>query len=218
MIVPLGLLACTGENPYNIAGDVIYESFPFDGERFWLYNSTDASLPYRLEVEIFPPGEPGVLDTVVYTLRYTQDCFGNDPSCVPGTILRIIQWSSDPSQGVLIHGSGTAIGAIQTYDPPIRISADSANLDDSWETKTGGATWTSTYTGIDSCGLAMPLEWDCFTFEVTTDAGEGYPIAGKWWSARANGVATMEIATETGRWELGDLDCEPDAECDGQWY
>ena len=195
----------------------MWESVPFDGQRTWEYVSSDEALPYKLVVEIFGPGEPGLLDAIVYTLHYKQDCFLPDPACVDGEILRIIKWSSDPVRGVMVHGFGD-LGAMQDFDPPIKISADDANRGDSWETVTGGATWTSTYVGIENCDVAMVQTWpECFRFEVETDAGEGYPLAGTWWSAQANGVARMEIATETGQWKLNDLWCDEPG-CGTQWY
>jgi len=213
-IVALVLAGCAGTG-LPPGGTIVWESFPYDGQRTWEYVNDE--MTYRLVVEIFGPGEPGLLDTTVYTLHYKQDCFGNDPSCVTGEILRIMKWSSDPTKGVMVHGFGDLL-AMQDFDPPIQISADDADRGDTWTTTTGGANWTSTFNGIGECQIAMDQTWpSCFIFEITTDAGEGYPLAGTWWSAQANGVATMEIATETGIWELNDFWCDEPG-CGTQWY
>lgn len=215
LALALAFAGCAGSPP---TGDtIVWESFPYDGQRTWEYVSTDEAIPYRLVVEIFGPGEPGLLDTTVYTLHYKQDCFGNDPSCVTGEILRIVKWSSDPRRGVLVHGFGDLL-AMTDFDPPITISADDASRGDFWETTTGGATWTSTFTGISPCAISMDQEWpSCFTFEVETDAGEGYPLAGTWQSAQSHGVASLEVATETGRWQLNDFWCDEPG-CGTPWY
>jgi hypothetical protein len=217
VLMGLALAGCSGTDGIPPSYIEAWDTFPFDGERTWSYNSSDDAVPYRLEVEIFGPGEPGLEDQNVYTLHYKQDCFREDPSCVTGDVLRIIKWSSDPVAGVLIHGYDTGDG-MQELDPPLKLSADDVAVGDSWETVTGGSTWTSTYTGIEGCDVAMPVTWDtCLTFDVSTDAGEGYPIAGTWWSTKANGVARMEIATEVGQWRLAQLECVG-ADCGESWW
>jgi len=191
------------------AGDaaILWDSFPF-GKRTWEYLSADGVLTYTLVVEIFGPVEPGLLDTAVYTLHYKKECFGSDPSCVTGEILRIIRWSSDPIQGVLVHGFGN-LSAMQVFDPPVRIAAPDGDSGDNWTTTTAGTRWTSTYAGVENCPEAMVEEWaQCFRFDVTTDVGEGYPLAGTWWSAQGNGVAAMEISTENGQWQILDFWCD----------
>src|SRR5262245_43245092 len=216
MVIALAFAGCVGGGVPQ-GGPILWESFPYDGQRTWEYVSSGEAIPYQLVVEIFGPGEPGLLDTIVYTLHYKQDCIREDPSCIPGEILRIIKWSSDPTHGVLVHGFGDLL-AMTDFDPPIQISADDASRGDFWVTETGGAKWTSTYVGVEGCDVAMDQVWpECFSFDVGTDAGEGYPLAGTWWSAQSNGVARMEIATETGQWQLNDFDCEgPD--CGTEWY
>jgi hypothetical protein len=215
-VAALALVGCVGSSPPG-GGTILWESFPYDGKRTWEYVSTDDALTYKLVVEIFGPGEPGLLETTVYTLHYKQDCFGNDPSCVTGEILRIIKWSSDPTHGVLVHGFGDLL-AMQDFDPPIKISADDGDRGDSWTTTTGGANWTSTYVGVEACPESMVQEWpNCFRFDVTTDAGEGYPLAGTWWSAQSQGAAGLEIATETGLWQLNDFWCDMPG-CGEPWY
>ena len=84
------------------------------------------------------------------------------------------------------------------------------------ETTTGGVQWSSTMLGIEPCPIRLNAAWDeCGVFELLADGFDGYPIAGRYWAATANGVAAFQLEGEGGQWQLSDLDCL--GECDGKW-
>lgn len=215
MLFALALFGCGGPG-YTYGGSEVWQLFPFDGTRTWEYISTDTSLSYKLLVTSI--GEAEAIDgTNVYTLDYTTECVAADPDCVDGEILWKLRWSSDPTDGVLIHAFDVGAG-MQDIVPPMQMTFDTMKKGEVAETTTGGANWTSTMLGTESCPIAMAANWEeCGLFEVAVDAGDGFPMAGKWWATKGNGVAAMELATQTGRWELSDLACEPIEECDGNW-
>jgi hypothetical protein len=217
-MILLALAACNPPNPYTFGGSPVWELFPFDGSRTWTYINTDLELSYKMVATSVL--EPEVRDQKnVYTVAYTQDCIANDPYCT-GAVMRKIQWSSDIEDGVFIWGYVIGEGTIQELDPPIQVALDTEKRDQFVDTDTAGATWTSTLVGEEPCPIAMNADWDdCSQFEITVAGGaadfDGYPIAGKWWATKGNGVAAMEIVTDPGQWQLDDIDCQD--ECDGNW-
>lgn len=212
LVILLG--GCDG-NQYSFSGEPVWELFPFDGQRTWDYISTDESLSYKLIAQSL--NEPEQKDgSNVYTVDYSTECVAADADCVDGEILRKIQWSSDIDDGVFIHGFAVGSDPITELSPPLQISKEVAKRDDFVETSTGGAMWTATHMGTEVCPIRMNAAWDeCTRIEIAVDAGDGYPIAGSWWATKGNGVAAMEIATETGQWQISDVACE--GECDGTW-
>lgn len=215
-MILLSVLACDG-NTVEYNGSTVWKNFPFDGNRTWEFLSTDTSLSYKLVAT--SDQEPEVHDGVnVYLVDYWTHCVGADESCVEGESLRKIQWSSDITNGVMIHGYSEGNGPLNELSPPILVTPDVAKRGDFEETTTGGATWTSTFSSIESCPVKLTANWDsCTLFEITTDTGDGYPLAGKYWTVGGNGFAAMEIVTDSGQWQLSDSTCEPADECDGRW-
>lgn len=214
-----GIAACAvaaGCGGYNqeFGGSPVWQMFPFDGDRTWDYISTDTALVYKLIVTSLD--EPEVIDgRNVYTLSYATECIGVSESCVDGEVIRRVQWSSDVGNGVFIHGYDDGDG-FTVLEPPLQVAEDTAKKDDAITTTTGGGNWTATMMGIESCPIKLTADWpECGRFEVTTDAGDGYPVAGTYWATKGNGIAAFELATEAGQWQLSDIDCQ--GECDGTW-
>lgn len=214
LLVLLG--ACQGYPP-TFDGSPVWSMFPFDGERSWTYISTDQTLAYKLVA--WSSGEPELKGGKnIYTVEYSTNCFGADPECVEGEILRKVKWSSDVSDGVFIHAYALGSDAFTDLDPPVQLTPDDMKKGDVIETTSNGATWSSTMNGISECPVSLSAAWDeCGEFALTTDAGDGYPIAGTYWATVSNGTAALELATETGVWQLSDLDCQTDVDCDGSW-
>lgn len=209
----VGLGGCGGYNQ-EFGGSPVWQMFPFDGERTWDYISTDTALPYKTIVTSVD--EPEVVGgTNVYALTYVTECFGASETCVDGTVIRRMQWSSTVSDGVFIYSYDSGDGYVE-LDPPLHFAEDSAKKGDAIVTETAGATWTSTMQGIEACPIRLTADWpECGLFEVTVDVGEGYPLVGKYWATKGNGIAAFELATEAGQWQLSDIDCQ--GECDGKW-
>ncbi len=207
------LVACAGNTPIY-TGAPVWKTFPFDGLREWEFTNTDTTLPYKLIAS--SDQEPEFRDGAnLYLVDYWTRCLGTDPNCVDGESLRTIQWSSDTQSGTFIHGYSVGSGAFADLDPPLQVTADVMDRDDVVETTTGGATWTSTFLGEEICPAQLADDWQCSVFEITTDTGDGYPLAGKYWQVMGTGFTAMEIATETGQWQLSSYACE--GECDGEW-
>jgi hypothetical protein len=225
----LAILAGCPANGPLYSGVQTHELFPFDCERTWEYTSTDTTLAYKLvALSDTPPEKDGALN--VYTLRYTSECFGADPECVDGEVLRKIQWSSTTGEGVLIHGFALGEGAITKLDPPVQLGLASMEkaLDPEApgpgsfaETTTGGATWTSVMVEIESCPVRMSVDWDdCYVFELSTDGGDGIPLAGTYWAIGGQGVVAFEVAGDTGQWQASSTSADESEDmgaCDGEW-
>ncbi|MEQ1570962.1 MAG: hypothetical protein ABMA64_35360 [Myxococcota bacterium] len=196
--------------PYDRGEWPVWSAFPFDGEREWVYRSTDDALPYLLVAR--SSGEGEVVDGgLAYTVRYETDCVTYSDTCTTGDVLASLTWSSDASAGVRVH----AIDDVP-LDPPVALAADDATEGDALVTESGGRSWTSTFAGVSSCPIAMAASWpSCVQLEVAVDAGDGGVLAGTWWAADRSGVAGFTPSLADGRWELTDSTCA--GECDGTW-
>ncbi len=215
LFLPLSLLGACGGNTIGFSGILVWEMFPFDGDRTWEYISTDVDIGYKLIGRTV--GEPDVLDgRNVYAVEYVKECIGSDPDCVDGDPLYRVKWSSNSRDGVHIH-SYEVDGTIVDLDPPVQVTTASMLREAQLNTASAGSNWTSTMIGVESCPVTFSEDWDqCGAFVVETDAAVGgYPIAGKYWAVAGHNLAAIELDGDTGRWELSDSDCE--GECDGRW-
>jgi hypothetical protein len=72
--------------------------------------------------------------------------------------------------------------------------------DDMIETSTNGATFTSTFIGLEMCPNNWTTdEWECLHFVVTVDQAEhNYPFVGEYWLA--NGWGASRFLAEKGSW------------------
>jgi hypothetical protein len=208
---------CGGNYAPQLQGSEVWRMFPFDGARTWSYISTDESLAYKLEAHsIGEPEKAG--NTNVYNVEYSTRCFGNDPDCVDEEILRKVKWSSDVTDGVYIHAWAPGTDPFVDFDPPVQIATAEMKRDEIIETATGGGTWTSKLLGIEECPTTMSVTLpECGRFEVTTDAVDGFPIAGTYWATVSHGVTGIELLGDGGLWQLSDVECEPKEDCDGSW-
>lgn len=213
MTMALWLFGCPGPDGIGDgSGLPVWTMFPFDGERTWEYTSTDETLGYRWIVR--SSGEPDLVDgTAIYTLVTETSCFGADPGCVDGEVVRRTKWSSTSADGVRIHGYDPGDGFVDLL-PPVRLVADEADRGDVVETVSGEATWTATMGGLEPCP-GNPTWTECGVFELAVDTGDGAPIAGTYHATVGNGIAAFELAPEAGVWQLTDGDCSGD--CDGSW-
>jgi hypothetical protein len=208
------VLAGCPSPPIVLNGVPIWEMLPFDGQRTWEYTSTDLELPYRLVASsILEPEKKG--DRNIYSVEYLTDCVGADPDCVDGEVIRRVKWSSDVLDGVFIHAYDDGGGYID-LDPPLHFAEKEMLRDESVETETAGALWTSTFLGIEECPINLTASWpECARMELTSNNGDGFPLAGTYYLTAGNGTAALQLSTEEGLWELSSLDCQ--GECDGTW-
>jgi hypothetical protein len=148
-------------------------------------------------------------------VEYWTDCAGADPECVTGEVLRRVKWSSDVLDGIFIHAYDDGDGYID-LEPPLHFAEKEMERNDAVETETAGASWTSTFRGIEECPIQLVASWpECAKMELTTSDGDGYPLAGTYWLTAGNGTAALQLATDNGQWQLSNLECE--GECDGTW-
>ncbi|MEQ1508069.1 MAG: hypothetical protein ABMB14_37920 [Myxococcota bacterium] len=211
---PTLVAGCGGDYGPQFNGSPVWQMFPFDGERTWDYINTDTTLPHKLiGTSVLEPEVIGGVN--VYTVQYVKECVGADPACVEGELVRKIRWSSTVSDGVFIHGYDIGAGIVDLV-PPVQVTEDTMERGDVLETESGGIVWSSTMNGIEQCPIKMTADWpECGSFTIAADVGDGYPVAGDLWATKGNGIAAMQLATETGQWQLSDVDCQGD--CDGKW-
>jgi len=213
------VVLASGCKPYapSFVGEDVWRMFPFDGSRTWDYISTDTSLPYKVQATCDGQAER-IKGKNVYTVQYAKDCVAISDDCVQGELQYQIRWSSDAVDGVFVHAFALGEDDFTDFDPPLQITSDTEKKDDAYTTSTGGASWTSTDVGTEACPVRVAADWpECAHWNVTTDGGDGVPVAGDWWTVAGNGVAAYQLGTDSGQWQLSDFDCQTDADCDGTW-
>jgi len=100
VMAALSMTSCSGSK-YTYAGYQIFDHFPLDGQRSWEYANDDITVDHKIEIRMSELTTGGSGSTVVHEFQhYNQDT---------GSLLMTVKWSSDSSDGVLIHG-------FQVYD------------------------------------------------------------------------------------------------------
>ena len=197
--LPILLTGCFAEPKYDYSGFSIYKYFPLDGsERSWKFYNTMDTVDWLLEANMVVPHDRRG-GTNVATIEYSQT--------EPYRLLYSIQWSSDSSDGIRIHGyriesdfdwvpadtgeeagdtgaSTTVTGDWVDFSPPIGIAKHQLSPDDDVTTNTGGATFKSTFEEVERCPNNWASEtWDCLRFVVESDGSDVPPFLGTWWLA-----------------------------------
>ncbi|MBN1337593.1 MAG: hypothetical protein JXB39_16690, partial [Deltaproteobacteria bacterium] len=125
------------------------------------------------------------------------------------TVLAQVDWSSDSSDGILLHALHVEEGDVfTTFDPPILIAEPQAKPEDVQTTVTGGYTFTATFDAIEGCGTLWAPDWedeDCIV--VTLADGDEDPvtngyIVGTYWLVPSWGAALMELDGYPAQWTL----------------
>jgi len=203
LLTPILLVALAGcDNPVTYSGYLMAPYFPFDGERTWEFASTDTSLDYKIVGTLdsnFETMNDGVSD--VYTVKYDKKC-NNDATGCSDDWVRSMRWSTDGQYGTLIWSVENAAGSTP-FDPPLQITQPEMLSGDSVSTTTDGATWTSTFQGLDTCPVTWTSDWgdQCAHF-VVDDGGAGHGIVGDWWTITQYNVVAWKLADDTGTWQL----------------
>jgi len=206
--VPAGLILAVmlstgcGGSAYQYAGYSMDDFFPFDGERTWEYINTDITIPYKviatLDSEHRTEGS-----TKIYAVDYDKECL--DPTskdCVDEGYLRTVEWSSDPTDGVMLHSLTDILGKTN-FTPPITLAASRMAVGDTVVTNTDGVTFTATFDVIAS---ECPIQWvdtwtDCPKITLD-DGGAGAALAGEYYAIGGYNVVAMELTGDTGQWQL----------------
>ena len=198
----LMMTACDNDN-YQYAGHNTYEYFVYDGERTWKYRQDDLSIEWRMEARKSGVVEKG--STQVVTIDYGV----LDPS----ELLYSIDWSSDSSNGIQIHGYSVEDGDTVAFDTPVSMSEYRMVPGDIIETTTNGVTYTAELVGVESCENDWVTEpWDCLHFSISdgVDDASSAPFVGDWWLAVNWGTSRFQPAGYTTPWILSEAVWSPD--------
>lgn len=212
-LVLVGLAAGCDGGATTYTGFPMDSFFPFDGNREWEYVNDDPSISYHVK---------GVLDPVfeaaeggsqqIYTINYTIECFAEDPTCVTGDPFRIraLRMSSDGAFGTLVHSADFTETGIETFDPPIELTAGDGKVGDIWTTETAGFTFASRFDHKADCDVPYTDEWtDCITLVVDADGADnvanvegGHPLYGEWVAVTGYNVIQFKWRDDPETWRL----------------
>jgi len=217
------LAGCAPPDNYEFSGTIVWDLFPFDGNRTWEFINTDETVTYKLKAQTRPGDPDSELSDLynIYRVDYMTNCVASDPSCVEDEIIRTVGWSSDVQNGVLIHSFQQDSWDV-VYDPPIQVSAPEMLVDETLTTVTDGFNWTSTLVGFEHCPVHMNVDWGPNCGHFTLDDGDGdelsnFGLSGDYWAIKGQNVVSLLLLGETGDWQLSESSCEPDEECRGDW-
>ena len=193
MLLAALALGCAGTGP-GFMGIQVYDHFPLDGSRWWDYAQDDESVLWRMHIEKNKVTDKGA--TEVVTLDYGE---------LDGALLYHVDWSSDSSDGVLIHGFQNEGSDAVRFDPPIVFGEPYMEEGDQVETETGGTTFTSTFveTEARTNHWVPDDEWECLKFEVSA-AGGDYPFTGTYWIAPRYAISAFIPAGFEDAWVLSE--------------
>lgn len=198
----LMMTACDTDN-YQYAGHNTYEYFVFDGERTWKYRQDDLSIEWRMEAR-----KSGVVDkgtTQVVTIDYGV--------LDPAELLYSIDWSSDSSNGIQVHGYSVEDGDAVNFDTPVSMSDYRMVPGDIVETVTNGVTFTAELVGVESCENDWVTEpWECLHFSISdgVDDASSAPFVGDWWLAADWGTSRFQPAGYSTPWILSEAVWSPE--------
>jgi hypothetical protein len=198
--------ACKGGG-YTYEGQKLSDYFPLYGEPHWEYALDGDAEGKQMTVDKNPVTQKDG-DRELVTLDYAL----SKPSV---QLLTSIVWSSDSSDGVLVHSMTDQLtGTTTTYDPPVIVAEATMTVDDVIETETGGSTFSTTYVGQEDCPNLWVTDtdedvWECVHIKV--DDGDGDPNSGPlfaadWWWAADWGTSRFLARGNSGQWILLDAD------------
>jgi len=193
-----------GDSGDASAGYQLYENFPLDGQRRWVYANDDEAVGFNLEVELVSSEVLG--DAEVFELAHIDQ--GS------GAPLRSVWWSSDSSAGVQIHAYAEGGGGRVDLDPPVTFAQPRMDPGDEVTSGAGGWDFTSTFVGGEPCANHwVGDDWDrCLHVRLDDgdgDDGAGAPFAGDYWLVPRYGAAWLETTGDSDTWVLLNAFWEP---------
>lgn len=223
------LTGCPPQDNIDVSGNELYQHFPFDGVRAWEYISDDLELSYKLagNMREEDPDPEISEDYNIYHVDYSTNCVAADPDCVDGEIIRSIGFSSDVSNGTLMHSFVQGTVNID-FDPPLVISPKEVKVGEVTTTDTDNTTWSSTLIGFETCEGVVYMQGADFersncSAHIQLSDGDNFPdtnygLAGDYWVAKGLGIVGISLEGDDGHiWGLSKMDCEPLEDCDGTW-
>jgi hypothetical protein len=204
LLLLASLLAGCGADdadPTTTDGYSLYDNFPLDGERRWVYASDDASVAHHLEIVMVPEAETLTGAAAHELQRWNQDT---------GAHLGSAWWSSDSSDGIQIHAYQDPGSPRVDLDPPAAFAAPRMDPGDAVESSAGGWDFVSTFIGGEPCeNHWVGDDWDrCLHVRldaVGSDDGDGdagAPFAGDYWLVPRYGAAWIQATGDTDTWVL----------------
>lgn len=222
------LTGCPGTDTVTSGRDVLWEHFPFDGNRTWEFRS-DSGAQYEIVATTRPDDPENELsdeDTNVYWIDFTVDCVGADPECVDGEFIKALAFSSDVRDGVQIHAYDQG-NSIIPYDPPLLVTPKDNVVGEVTQTNTDNSNWSSTLMGYQPCTDIVRMQGTDFerancAARFVIEDGDNDPdtnsgVTGDLWVARGIGFVGFSLEGQEEVWGLSSLVCEPDEECNGEW-
>ncbi|MDG1479759.1 MAG: hypothetical protein P8R54_09210 [Myxococcota bacterium] len=188
--------ACDGGS-YDYAGHNTDDYFALDGERSWKYRQEDLDVEWRMEAS--KSGTVSKGNTEVVTIDYSV--------LDPAELLYSIDWSSDSSGGILVHGYSVEDGETVAFDEPVGMADSPMKPGELVETITNGMTYTSELVGVETCANDWVTEpWDCLHFTVSdgVDDDTSAPFVGDWWIAADWGTSRFQPAGYDTPWILSE--------------
>ena len=221
LLLPLAAaIACTPPAE-ELPTTLVWDAFPFDGNRTWEFINTDDTVSYKLVAETREVKPDDSADYSVYTVDYSVDCVAADATCEQGELLRSIGWSSDAQNGVMIHSFENQNFGVD-YEPPIWLSDSDARVGVPLTTMTDGFEWTATLEGFEHCPVWLNADWgpNCAHFSLDDGdmtGGVNHGLTGHYWAIDGQGVVAIQLDGEAGMWQLSESNCYPEEACNGDW-
>jgi len=198
----LMMTACDTDN-YQYAGHNTYEYFALDGQRTWKYRQDDLTIEWRMEASKSGTVEKGNYDVVTIDYGVLD----------PAELLYSIDWSSDSSKGIAIHGYSVEDGDTVAFETPVALSEYRMVSGDLVETTTDGITYVSELVGVELCENDWVTDpWECLHFNISdgVDDSTSAPFVGDWWLAADWGTSRFQPAGYSTPWILSEALWSPD--------
>ncbi len=183
------------------SGYKTHDYFPLDGARSWTYYAD--SEPTLLQVNLNSETVELSGSTRIFTIEYRN--FDS------GELLYSIDWSSDATDGILIHGFlDERTGLNGTFDPPVVLAKPRMSPGARARMDYGDFYVISAFEGVEDCpNLWGGADWECLVFDVSTDWSESPPFIGKWWLATSWGPSWMQWEGMSEPWILAEAGWSP---------
>ena len=207
VVSPLIFFGCDGADDAGSLAVDMTEVFHSTGTPTWEFLNANPAVSYKLIGTLAQ--DRG--DENVYTVKYAKMCMAVDDSCNDGELVRAISWSNDAVDGVLVHELNDG-GVETTFDPPLAMATPEMFLSDQVVTQTAGMIWTSTLVSSEECPVLITggITDSCLRISLT-DGGAGATnsgLVGEYWAVAGYGIVAMDVASDEGRWELLDYECD----------
>lgn len=210
LLFGLSLLAagCPPITTVTFEGEDMKTYFPFGSDATSVYISEDLTLPYFLEARFLDEVTQGDSSlTQIYTFEFAKRCVATGTECIDGEV--VFEWrvSSDSAAGTLLHGH--THGGEVSFDPVVRLTDAKMRIDDVSVSESGGATWSSTFVGFETCPAPFWRNDPPTCAKITLDdGGAGSPMAGTFWAAPGFQIVAFDIDGESELWGLQKYETE----------